>query len=72
MKYYCDNTLLYTFTPASFSICQIQTSLFQIQISLLWIQGFLSSAIPTSIMDGNTAMSNAITRPKWCTVLSQT
>ena len=64
MKYYCDNTLLYTFMPASFSICWIQTFLFWIQTFLFWIQVFISAAILTSIMDGNTAIYNAVTRPK--------
>ena len=33
--------------------------------------GFLTTAIVTSIMDGNTAMYNTITRQEQCIILSQ-
>ena len=49
----------------------IKTHILQIQHFLLWTQSYLSTTIVTSIMDGNTAMYNTITRRQQCIILSQ-
>ena len=58
MKYYCDNTLLYTFTPASFPMSD--SNIISDTIIFTSNTSFILAAIPTSIMDENTAMYNAV------------